>query len=202
LSAFNANCENNKEAVMINLHGMFRVVAFGAAAALAACVVAPPRPEFVQQGPAYGADQRYCDRNAVADVFRPTTGNLLGSAAGAAAGGLVGSQFGKSSGNTTATIVGILGGALVGGAIARSMEPPDQACVYQALEHAPTGAPVEWQNPGNRSSYWVTPTQTAVQPDGTPCRYYTTEQLANGNREAYTGYACRQPDGHWQNYRR
>ena len=185
-----------------------RIAAFGAAAALAACVVAPPppqprQPEFVQTGPAYGADQRYCDRNAVADVFRPTSGNVLGSAAGAAAGGLIGSQFGKSSGNTAATITGILAGALVGGAIARSMEPPDEACVHQALEHAPTGEPVEWQNPEKHSSYWVTPTRTEVQPDGTPCRYYTAEELAAaGQRDAYTGYACRQPDGHWQNYRR
>jgi surface antigen len=185
-----------------------RLLALMAAASLAACVVAPPpsspppRVEFQPQGPAYGADQRYCDRTALSDVFRPTTGNVVGTAAGAAAGGLIGSQFGKSSGNTAATITGVLAGALVGGAIARSMEPIDQACVDEALEHAPTGAPIEWQNPGNRSSYWVTPTRTFVQPDGTPCRYYTTEELADGSRrEAYTGYACRQPDGSWRNQR-
>jgi len=177
---------------------------------LAACVPPPPPPppepphrvEFAPRGPAYGADQRYCDRDALSDVFRPSAGNILGSAAGAAAGGLIGSQIGGGSGNTAATLAGIVAGALVGGAIARSMEPIDQACVQQALDHAPNGEPIEWQNPRNRRSYWVTPTRTEMQPDGTPCRYYTTEELAQGQREAYTGYACRQPDGRWQNFRR
>lgn len=186
------------------MQSLSRVSALVAASALAACVVAQPqerRPEFAPRGPAYGADQRYCDRNALTDVFRPSTGNVLGSAAGAAAGGLIGSQLGAGSGNTTATVAGILAGALVGGAIARSMEPVDQGCVHQALEHAPTEAPVEWQNPRNGASYWVTPTRTEMQPDGSPCRYYTTEAVTGGRREAATGYACRQPDGHWQNYR-
>ena len=166
-----------------------RLFALSAAGWLAGCVVAssppppPPSPrvEFQPQGPAYGSDQRYCDRAALGDVFRPTTGNVVGTAAGAAAGGLIGSQFGKSSGNTAATITGILAGA---------------------LEHASTGEPIAWQNPRNGSSYWVTPTRTFVQPDGRPCRYYTTEELANGaRREAYTGYACRQADGNWRNER-
>ena len=184
-----------------------RLGALTIASLLAACVVAPPPPppppraEFQSYGPSYGADQRYCDRNALTDVLRPTTGNVVGSAVGAAAGGLIGSQIGAGSGNTGATVVGILAGALVGGAIARSMEPADRGCVYQTLEHAPTGHAVEWQNPRNGASYWVTPTNTAVQPDGAPCRYYTTESLHRGERQAVTGYACRQPDGHWQNYR-
>ena len=161
----------------------------------------PPPPEFIPQGPAYGADQRYCDRDALSDVFRPTTGNVVGTAAGAAAGGLIGSQFGKSSGNTVATLTGIVAGALAGGAIARTMEPVDQACIHQALEHTPSNESIEWQNPRRHDSYWVTPTRTTEMPDGRPCRYYTTEALTHGRREAVTGYACRQPDGTWRNLR-
>ena len=184
-----------------------RSAALTLTAFIGACVVAPPPPpsepphrvEFESRGPAYGTDQRYCDRNALSDVFRPSPGNVVGSAVGAAAGGLIGSQVGSGSGKTSATVVGVLAGALVGGAIARSMEPVDKGCVHETLDHAPTGDAVEWQNPRKGASYWVTPTRTAVQPDGTPCRYYTTEALQRGQRQAATGYACRQADGHWQN---
>lgn len=156
---------------------------------------------FLSQGPSYGTNQRYCDRSSLSDVFSTSTGSVLGTAAGAAAGGLIGSQFGKGSGSTAMTIGGVLAGALVGGVIARAMEPVDQACIDQALEHTPTNESIEWQNPDNRSSYWVTPTRTTVLPDGTPCRYYTTEALVDGQREAQTGYACRQADGTWKNLR-
>jgi len=179
------------------------LAALALAGMLAACVVPPPeerRPEFAPRGLAYGADQRYCDRNALTDVLRPTTGNAVGTAAGAAAGGLIASQL-SGGNNAGVTLAGILAGALVGGAIARSMEPVDQACVSQALNYAPNGAPIEWQNPANHASYWVTPTRTEMQPDGTPCRYYTTEALDQGRREAATGYACRQADGTWRNLR-
>ena len=186
-----------------------RKISYIAAASLfglAACVQQyppppPPPPPLGYQsfGPAYGTIDRYCDRNALIDVFQPTTANILGSAAGAAAGGLLGSQIGRSSGNTAATITGILAGALVGGAIARSMQPVDHACIDEGLEHTPIGDSIGWQNPGNSSSYWLTPTRTSLLPDGTPCRTYTMDALVNGHREAQTGYACRQADGTWRN---
>jgi surface antigen len=114
---------------------------------------------------------------------------------------LIGSQFGKGSGKTAMTVAGVLAGALIGGSIARSMEPVDEGCIDQALEHTPNGEPIAWQNPANGASYWVTPTRTEIQPDGTPCRYYTAEAIVQGQREAQTGYACRQPDGTWRNFR-
>jgi surface antigen len=187
-----------------------RVMAFVAMSGIAGCVVRPAEPPppppppqlgFAHQGPTYGADQRYCDRGALDNVFSGSTNNIIGSALGAAAGGMIGSQFGRGGGNTAMTIGGILAGALAGGAIARSMEPVDQGCMDLVLDHAPEHQSVEWQNPHNHNSYWVTPTRTEVGPDGTPCRYYTTEGLVEGRREAYTGYACRQGDGTWRNNR-
>jgi surface antigen len=193
---------------MGKLRSSSRTLAVVAISAIAACAPMrtsepppPPSPDFAHQGPTYGADQRYCDRSALSNVFSTSTSNIIGTAAGAAAGGVIGSQFGKGSGNTAMTVGGILAGALAGGAIARSMDPVDHGCMHEALEHTPTQESIEWQNPRNNSSYWVTPTRTTVTPDGTPCRNYTTEALTEGRREAYTGYACRQPDGTWRNTR-
>ncbi|HVA13111.1 MAG TPA: peptidoglycan-binding protein [Stellaceae bacterium] len=145
----------------------------------------------------YGTDQRYCDRSAISQVLSPTTGNILGSAAGGAVGGLLGSQIGKGSGNTAATIIGVLGGALGGGYIGRSMQPADQGCVTQSLDHAPTNQPVAWQNPSNGSSYWVTPTRDLRGPRGEPCREYVTDAVIDGRPQRTRNTACQQPDGNW-----
>jgi len=145
----------------------------------------------------YGTDQRYCDRSAINQILSPTAGNIVGSAGGAAVGGLVGSQLGKSSGKTAATIIGVLGGALAGGYIGRSMDPVDQGCVTQSLEHAPANQPVAWQNPNTGSSYWVTPTQDLRGPRGEPCREYVTDAVINGQRQQTRHLACERADGTW-----
>src|SRR5262249_36783735 len=108
----------------------------------------------------FGTDQNSCDRSTLGQVLSTSKGNLLGSAAGGALGGLLGSQFGKGGGNTVMTIVGVVGGALAGGYIGRSMDPTDQACVGQTLEHTPSNQTVAWHNPDNGSSYWGTPTSS------------------------------------------
>jgi uncharacterized protein YcfJ len=87
----------------------------------------------------YGVDTGTCDRTSLSHAFDTSTNNVVGSALGAAAGGLLGSQFGHGSGKSVMTIAGVLGGALAGGAIGRSMQPVDQACVNQTLEHGQTG---------------------------------------------------------------
>jgi surface antigen len=145
----------------------------------------------------YGTDQRYCDRSAISQILSPTTGNIVGSAGGAAVGGLVGSQLGKSSGNTVATVIGVLGGALAGGYVGRSMDPVDQGCVTQSLEHAPANQPVAWQNPNTGSSYWVTPTRDLRGPRGEPCREYVTDAVIDGQRQRIRHTACQQPTGTW-----
>ena len=146
---------------------------------------------------AYGTDRGGCDRGMLSNVFSTSTNNLLGSAIGAAAGGLLGSQFGKGGGNTVMTLGGILAGALAGGAIGRSMDPVDQACISRSLEHTPTNQTVAWENPDTNSKYWVTPTRT-YERDGTNCRDYTTTAVVEGRRQEATGTACRQPDGSWR----
>jgi surface antigen len=150
------------------------------------------------QAQTYGTDNRSCDRTSLSNVFSTSQNNLVGSALGAAAGGLLGNQFGKGSGKSVLTIAGVLSGALAGGTVGRSMEPVDQGCVNQTLEHAPTGQTVAWQNPDQNSSYWVTPTKTYQTPDGNSCRNYVTTALIDGHRQRIQGVACRQPDGIWK----
>ena len=165
-----------------------------AVAALGAAVAAAP----AARAQTYGTDRGSCDRGGLAGVFSTSTNNLLGSAVGAAAGGLLGSQFGKGGGNTIMTITGVLAGALAGGYVGRQMDPVDQACIGRALENTPTSQTVAWQNPDTKSSYWVTPTKTFQEQDGTPCREYVTDAVIGGKREQVTGTACRQPDGSWK----
>jgi surface antigen len=150
------------------------------------------------QMPTYGADQGACDRSLLSGVFSTSTNNIVGSALGAAAGGLLGSQFGKGSGNTVMTIGGILAGALAGGVIGRAMDPVDQACIGRTLENTRTNQTVAWKNPDSDASYWVTPTRTYTENDGTPCREYVTTALIDGRRQQMNGQACRQPDGSWR----
>jgi surface antigen len=170
-----------------------------AARAIAAAAIALP---LLHAGMAraqnyYGTDQRYCDRSAINQILSPTAGNLIGSAGGAAVGGLVGSQIGKSSGKTAATVIGVLGGALAGGYIGRSMDPVDQGCVTQSLDHAPANQPVAWQNPNTGSSYWVTPTRDLRGPQNEPCREYVTDAVIDGQRQRTKHIACERTDGTW-----
>jgi surface antigen len=167
----------------------------GAAAILVAAATMLPVGTNAQNY--YGTDQRYCDRSAINQILSPTTGNVVGSLGGAAAGGLLGNQIGKSSGKTAATIVGVLGGALAGGYIGRSMDPVDQGCVTQSLEHAPANQPVAWQNPSTGSSYWVTPTQDLRGPRDEPCREYVTDAVINGQQQQVRHLACERADGTW-----
>jgi surface antigen len=146
----------------------------------------------------YGTDQRYCDRSALGQVLSTSKGNIVGSLAGAALGGLLGNQVGKGRGNALATLAGVVGGALAGGYVGRSMDPTDQACVGQTLEHTPTSQTVAWQDPNNGSSYWVTPTADFRDANGEPCRNYITQAVINGQPQRAENTACRQPNGSWQ----
>ena len=60
---------------------------------------------------------------------------------------VIGSQIGKRSERTAATLGGTIVGVLIGGAIGRSMDEADQACVAQTLEQAPARHAVAWSNP-------------------------------------------------------
>jgi surface antigen len=138
-----------------------------------------------------------CDRGLIASTLSPTTNNVVGSLIGGAAGGLLGNQFGHGKGQAVTTLLGAVAGIVVGGAIGRSMDPVDQGCVGQALEHAPTNHTVAWRNPDTGVPYEVTPVRT-YQEGGGYCREYTSSAMIDGRRQQTTGTACRQPDGSWR----
>jgi len=146
------------------------------------------------------------DRYAtVADTVKIATSGLgncnreiVGGLIGAAAGGLLGSKIGSGDGKIAAVIGGTVLGTLVGGSIGRSMDQVDQNCVGQALERAPNGGAVEWQNPDGREQYRVTPTKTYQESDGRYCREYQTTIVVGGRVEEGYGTACRQSDGSWE----
>ena len=124
--------------------------------------------------------------------------DLLGGLMGAAAGGFLGSKIGDGKGQLAAVAGGTLLGFLVGGSIGRSMDEADRGCVGQALEHAPDGQSVRWNNPQNGATYQVVPSRTIQASDGRYCREYTATSVINGRQQQTYGKACRQPDGSWR----
>ncbi len=124
--------------------------------------------------------------------------DLLGGLMGAAAGGFLGSKVGDGKGQLAAVAGGTLLGFLVGGGIGRSMGEADRGCVGQALEHAPDGQSIRWNNPQNGATYQVVPSQTIQASDGRYCREYTATAVINGRTQNTYGKACRQPDGSWR----
>lgn len=120
----------------------------------------------------------------------------VGAVIGAAVGGLAGSRFGRGDGKVLATIGGAIAGALIGGNIGRAMDQVDQHCAGQALEHAPNGTPIIWNDQGKE--FEVRPTET-YQSGGRYCRNYETTIVIDGRAQRAQGTACRQADGSWQN---
>ena len=111
---------------------------------------------------------------------------------------MLGSKIGDGSGRTAAIIAGTVLGSIVGERIGRWMDQVDQACVGQALEHAPTGKSVEWVNPDTGVVYDVTPTETYRAGEDRYCREYQADAQVGGRAERVYGTACRQPDGSWE----
>jgi len=121
----------------------------------------------------------------------------IGTLTGGVVGGLIGSQFGGGSGKVAAAAGGALLGAYVGGNIGRTMDKVDRMQMQRALETAPTGRAVNWQNPDSGNTYIVRPTRTYYA-NQQPCREYTTRALIGGKSQEIYGKACRQPDGSWR----
>ena len=119
---------------------------------------------------------------------------MLGGVGGAAAG----STIGKGDGRTAAIVGGAILGVLVGGSIGRAMDDLDQHCIGQALEHAPDGRSIVWNNAQSQAQYTVAPVRTVQIADGRYCREYTTTAVVAGKTEQTYGRACRQPDGSWE----
>lgn len=121
----------------------------------------------------------------------------VGTLGGGVVGGLIGSQFGGGVGKVAAAAGGALVGAYLGGQIGRTMDRLDQMEMQRALETAPTGKAVVWQNPDSGNRYTVVPTRT-YHNQQQACREYTTHALIGGKTQEIHGRACRQSDGAWK----
>ena len=123
----------------------------------------------------------------------------IGAVGGGTVGGLIAAAAG---GNPAAIAASVIGGMLVGGLVGNLLDERDKRmaseAAYRAMESAPSGKPVAWQNPDSGHSGTVTPTRTYQTGDGTYCRNYQTTVVIDGKQEQATGTACRQPDGTWR----
>ena len=121
----------------------------------------------------------------------------MGTVTGGVVGGLIGSQFGGGAGKVAAAAGGAMLGAILGGRIGQYMDRQDRLELTRALETAPTGRVISWNNPDNGNHYHVTPTRTYYVSEQ-PCREYTTRAEIGGKSEQIYGKACRQGDGSWR----
>lgn len=121
------------------------VAALGLAAALSACVQAPPQryypsqpqyPSYPQQGqpsyPSYppaaqapqGIEYGYVASIDVLNAQAPRGGSSgIGAILGAVVGGVVGNQIGGGTGRAAATVAGAIGGGLAGNALEQTQTP-------------------------------------------------------------------------------
>lgn len=138
---------------------------------------------------------------------------LMVAVAGCAQGGPLGmrsdteiqpSQFASSGFDREAsakgTVAGVEDGGLIGGRLGADLSRKDHLygleAEYRALETAPAGQPVTWEDEGTDSSGRV----VAAQPyrvGSQDCRQYShTVDIADIQRSA-KGTACRNDDGSW-----
>jgi surface antigen len=123
----------------------------------------------------------------------------VGGLGGAAVGGLIAAAAGGGGAGIAA---GVLGGALLGGLVGNMLDDRDKKMAadsaQKALETAPAGKPVAWNNPDSGHSGTVTPVRTYQQANGQYCREYQQTVTIGGKAENSYGTACRQPDGSWK----
>lgn len=123
----------------------------------------------------------------------------IGAAGGAALGGLI---AGAAHGNPAAIAASVIGGGLVGGMVGNMLDGRDKRLAaeapHRALEAAPAGTTVAWQNPDTGHSGAVTLTRACQTTSGTYCREYQQSVTMDGTPEQMRGTACRRPDGSWK----
>jgi surface antigen len=129
---------------------------------------------------------------------KENSGTLIGAGSGALLGAAV---AGGGTGNRVAgAVVGGLLGGLIGNRIGAAMDDEDKQRAYaaqiDALEHAPSGAPVSWKNPDSGRYGTVVP-GPAYQESGRNCRSFTHTIYIDGRPQTARGTACRNPDGTW-----
>ena len=122
----------------------------------------------------------------------------IGGLGGAAFGGLIAAAAG---GGGAAIAGAVIGGALLGGLVGNLLDDRDKRlqaeAAQRALESAPSGKAVPWNNPDSGHSGTITPTHT-YQSGGAYCREYQQTVTIDGKQEKGYGTACRQPDGSWK----
>ncbi len=122
----------------------------------------------------------------------------IGGLGGATVGGLIAAAAGGGGAGIAA---GVIGGALLGGLVGNLLDDRDKKMAadsaHRALESAPSGQTVAWNNPDSGHSGTVTPVRT-YQSGGTYCREYQQSVTIDGKQERSYGTACRQPDGSWK----
>lgn len=130
-----------------------------------------------------------------------TAGTMIGSVAGA----VIGSEIGKGDGRAAAVAIGAVIGAIVGGNVGRYLDDQSRfradAATRQALDHAPIGEPITWENPDNASGPAhgsATVTRQGSDSEGRNCREFQQTVTVGGRREQSLGTACRDENGDWQ----
>lgn len=124
------------------------------------------------------------------------------TAIGGLGGGTFGGLIAAAAGGGGAAIAGsVIGGALLGGLVGNLLDQRDKRLAAEAqqraMETAPTGQPVAWNNPDSGHSGTVTPTRT-YRSGGTYCREYQQTVTIGGEQQKVYGTACREPDGSWK----
>lgn len=123
-----------------------------------------------------------------------------GLVVGAVAGGLLGNTVGKGGGRVAATAIGAVVGGIVGSEIGRSLDRQDrmlaQQAEYAALENGRSGVAQRWDNPDNGRYGEVIPSKP-YRRSNLDCRDYTHRIYIDGQPQAMSGTACRNPDGTW-----
>lgn len=120
----------------------------------------------------------------------------IGAVLGAAAGGVIGSRVGEDN-RTVATIIGAAVGALIGAKIGKELDEADRGCFAHALEIAPPGKRVSWDNPGTGVHYAILPLE-ARQLDAKTCRDFTLIASRGSQKSTEKGLACQTRTGVWE----
>jgi len=71
----------------------------------------------------------------------------------------------------------------------------------RALDTAPDGTSVAWNNPDNGHAGSIAPTHTYEALGGGYCREYDLTVTVDGRPEHGKGAACRQSDGNWRPFK-
>ncbi|WP_250461883.1 glycine zipper 2TM domain-containing protein [Microbulbifer litoralis] len=149
----------------------------------------PPWFDQRSQEPVYEPEWRPAPQRSSTRCNSKQVGSVLGGLIG----GVLGHQIGDGRGQTAATIGGAIAGVLIGGRIGEQMDEHNQACVAQALEFAPEGQRITWQDAGRQ--YAVTPGAIEQRGDSY-CRSFTAE-IGGESGQRTRGSACRRADGTW-----